>query len=96
MKIATQNRLAHYQVEYDECCQRGAILQQQRNTKLMEVNQWASYLSINNGDASARKNWRRAQQELRSIDSEMRKLQVRLATLQRQINTEKMKIQSGR
>lgn len=96
MKIQTQNRLAHYQVEYNECCEQGQLVQRQIQAQQIVVNQYMAYLQRNAGDKNARKQYNEACRELQKLNTQSRHIQTRLATLQRQINMEKMKIQRGR
>lgn len=96
MRIDTNNRLAHYQVEYTECCEQASILQRQIQIKTIEVNQWLAYLNSNNGDAKSRAKYREATRDLSALHTQLRRVNSRLITLQRQINVERNKIQRRR
>ena len=88
MKIATDNKLAHYQVEVNEINEQLGMLNQQYMIQQQQVQQLGSYLSMNNGDTQARQRYRKATQELGSIGTKIRQKQRRLQTLQRQIMIE--------
>lgn len=96
MKIATQNRLAHYQIEYNEICEQSGILNNQLLLKQQEYNNLQRYLSCNQGDKGVRQQFRQCAKDITSIQSKLRQNNVRLATLSRQIEVEKRKIMTGR
>lgn len=96
MKIATNNQLAHLQVEYDETLQQCQILSNQLSYKRQEYTVLANYLNVNSGDQSARKRFREIQKGIRHIESELRKNNQRIASLQRRIQIEHNKTMMGR
>lgn len=96
MKIQTNNRLAHYQVEYTELQERLNLLNGQEYNVMNEINQYNTYLGYNNGDRLARQSCRSANQRLRSIRSEKMRIARRLNTLTRQMQIEQNKIRYGR
>lgn len=96
MKVQTQNRLAHYQVEYQEVREQTCMLQNQMSYLQNQLINLQQYLSVNNGDKMARQNFRRVQRELNSAKSQIFRNMRRLSTLERQINTEGLKVMRGR
>lgn len=96
MKIATNNQLAHLQVEYDETLQQCQILQNQLVFKQQECNVLTNYLNANQGDRSARQRYRDITKGIRHIQSELRKNNQRLGSLKRRILIEKNKMMTGR
>lgn len=96
MKIATNNQLAHLQVEYDETLQQCQILSNQLGCKRQEYNMLVNYLNVNSGDRTARQRLRDTQKGIRNIESELRKNNQRIMSLQRRIQCEKNKMMMGR
>lgn len=96
MKIATNNQLAHLQVEYDETLQQCQILSNQLGCKKQEYSMLLNYLNVNGGDRDARQRLRDTQKGIRHIESELRKNNQRIMSLQRRIQIERNKIAMGR
>lgn len=96
MKIATQNRLAHYQVEYNEICEQNVVLNNQLLLQQQEFNNLQRYLNCNQGDARARQQLRKCSRDLCSTQTKLRQNNIRLGTLTRQIDVERRKIMTGR
>lgn len=93
MRIQSQNRLAHYQCEYAEVSEQ--ILMQQNQLPGLQ-NQIASlqqYLNCNNGDRKARSDYSKLVQRYNGICGNIKRNQMRLQTLFRQICAEKQKIE---
>lgn len=95
MKIATNNRLAHLQVEYDETLQQSQVLMNQQVFKNQELAQLVNYLNFNAGDRNARQRYRDLVRELNHIQSELRKNDKKLVSLQRRIGIEGANIQTN-
>lgn len=92
MKIGTQNRLAHYQCEYQELCEQTQMLQGQVAPLQMQINQLQQYCSMNNGDRAQMANLRQQMTRLNTLVNTIARNQRRLQTLERQIATENNKI----
>ena len=92
MKIQTQNKLAHLQCEYQELCEQTQMLQAQIPTLQAQVQQLYYYLNCNNGDKRARSDYSKALQRLNSLNATIRRNQMRLVTLSRQISQESVRI----
>lgn len=92
MKIQTQNRLAHYQCEYNEIIEQTQMLQSQLPALQDQVVAMQQYLNINNGDRKARSDYSKLIQRYNSIMCTINRNQMRLQTLQRQIMCENQKI----
>lgn len=96
MRIATNNRLAHYQVEYQELNEQTAMLRNQLPGLEAQIAQLGNYLSVNGGDRMARSEYAKLRQRYSSISSAIRRNIVRMQTLQRQIAGEANKAMYGR
>lgn len=96
MKVQTQNRLAHYQVEYQEIREQTCMLQNQFGYLQNQLVNLQQYLSVNNGDKMARQNLRQVQRNLNSTKSQIFRNMRRLSTLERQISVEGSKVMRGR
>lgn len=96
MKLQTNNRLAHYQVELNEVQEQTIMLQARLQPIQAELANLQSYLSCNNGDKYVRQQYKRKVMEFRSLCTKIRKNSVRINTLQRQIMCEASKIQRCR
>lgn len=92
MKIQTQNKLAHFQCEYNELCEQTQMLQAQIPALQAQVQQLYCYLNCNNGDKRARSDYSKALQRLNSLNNTIRRNQMRLVTLSRQIAQENARI----
>ena len=104
MRIATNNRLAHYQVEYQELNEQTAMLRNQLPGLEAQIAQLGNYLSVNGGDRMARSEYAKFRQRYSSISSAIRRNIVlhfhycptHYQTLQRQIAGEANKAMYGR
>lgn len=92
MKIQSQNRLAHYQCEYNEVLEQTQMLQNQLPGLQDQLINMQQYLNCNNGDRKARTDYSKLLQRYNSISCTIRRNQMRLQTLQRQIMCENQKI----
>lgn len=88
MKIATHNRLAHYQVEFQELQEQTAMLNTQLPGLLSQIQQMQAYLTANGGDRRARHQFAELNRRYNSVCSSIRRNTVRMQTLQRQIQAE--------
>lgn len=96
MKIKTNNRLAHYQVELGELREQTYALQATCGHLEQEIGVLNNYLLSNNGDSHSRTLLRCKMKEFRSLQSKINRNIRRMNTLTRQISIEGMKIQRGR
>lgn len=96
MRIATGNRLAHYQVEFQELQEQTAMLNGQLPGLQNQIVHLQGYLSMNQGDKRARQELAELQRRYRTICSSIGRNNVRLNTLQRQIQGECNKAMYGR
>lgn len=88
MKIQTNNRLAHWQVELQELQEQTSMLNAQLPGLQSQMQQLQGYCSVNGGDRKAMQSLRQLQQRQRQIVSSINRNQRRMATLQRQIQAE--------
>lgn len=93
MKIQSQNRLAHYQLEYQELMEQTNMLIAQLSTAQAEVANLFAYLQCNDGDRRARSDYSKAIQRVNHLQSSINHNNLRCVTLQRQIAIENNKIQ---
>ena len=91
MRIATNNRLAHYQVEFQELQEQTAMLNAQLPGLMSQIQQTYAYLQVNGGDRRARQQYSELNRRYNSICASVRRNTVRMQTLQRQITGECMK-----
>lgn len=88
MKIATTNRLAHYQVEFQELQEQTAMLNAQLPGLQSQIASMEQYLRMNGGDRKARSEYTKLRQRYNSTCASIRRNTVRMQTLQRQISGE--------
>ena len=96
MKIATSNKLAHYQVEFQELQEQTAMLNAQLPGLMQQMRTMESYLSVNSGDRKARTEYTTLCKRYNSTCTTIRRNSMRLQTLQRQITAECAKATYGR
>lgn len=96
MKIATHNRLAHYQVEFQELQEQTNMLNGQLPGLQSQIVHLQGYLSANQGDRQARSQLVELQRRANAISSSIRRNMTRMGTLQRQIQGEYNKAMYGR
>ena len=92
MKIGTQNRLAHLQVEYQELNEQTMMLQNQVAPLNASIQQYQNYLSYNQGDRVSLKKYREALNRHNSLLNQIRRNQNRLANLSMQITREMQRV----
>lgn len=92
MRIQSNNRLAHYQVEFQELQEQTAMLNAQLPGLQQQIASLEQYLSCNAGDRKARQNYSQVRQRYNSTCSSIRRNAMRMQTLQRQIAIEGNKI----
>lgn len=95
MRIATQNRLAHYQCELNELLEKLPMMQQQLASMCPQINSLASYCQFNNGDRDAMARYRKLMSNYRSLQTQFRKTQARICVLQTNIAKESQRIMMG-
>lgn len=95
MNIATQNRLAHLQVEYQEVTEQTQMLQAQLPALTSQLGTLEQYLSYNNGDRKARADYSKTLQRYNSICNTIRRNNLRIQALSRQIAIENQKIMNA-
>lgn len=88
MKIATNNKLAHYQVEFQELQEQTAMLNGQLPALQSQIASMEQYLRVNGGDRKARGEYTRLRQRYNATCTSIRRNTVRMQTLQRQISGE--------
>lgn len=96
MKIGTQNRLAHYQVEFQELQEQTAMLNAQLPGLMSQLQSIEQYLRMNGGDRTARANYNGVRQRYNQTCTAIRRNTMRMQTLQRQIAGECNKAMYGR
>lgn len=96
MKIQTNNRLAHYQVELNEVSEQTYMLQVNIGHLYQEINVLSNYLSANSGDLHSRNMYKAKVKEYRSLKSKVNRNTRRIETLRRQIALEGSKMMRGR
>ena len=96
MKIATNNRLAHYQVEFQELQEQTAMLNAQLPGLQSQIASMEQYLRANGGDRKARAEYSKLRQRFNATSTSIRRNTVRMQTLQRQIAGECNKAMYGR
>lgn len=96
MKIRTNNRLAHYQVELNEVSEQTYMLQVNMGNLYQEINVLSNYLSVNSGDLHSRNMYKAKVKEYRSLKSKVNRNTRRIETLRRQIALEGSKMMRGR
>lgn len=94
MKIGTDNKLAHLQLEYNELYEQTCTLGAVANTTLNMVRYYETYLSSNGGDRSAIAEYRKAITKYRSVVSQINRNNYRLQSLIRRINEETIRLQA--
>lgn len=92
MKIQSQNRLAHYQCEYNEIVEQTQMLQGQLVGIQSQLVSMQQYLNVNNGNRRARTDYSKLLQKYNQMCNTINRNQMRLQTLQRQIMQESQKI----
>ena len=92
MKIGTQNKLAHYQCEYRELYEQTMMLQNQVAPLQAQISQLQQYCAVNNGDRRQMTELRKSIQRLNTLSNTIKRNQMRMVTLQRQITTESNRI----
>lgn len=95
MKIATQNRLAHYQCELNELSEKVPYMQQQLAAMCPQLTSLASYCQYNNGDRNAMARYRKLMSDYKSLQTQLRKTQARICVLQSNIAKEAQRIRFG-
>lgn len=95
MRIQTSNKLAHLQAEYMEVSQQTACLENQVQFKRAQIAQLESYLCKNNGDRQMTMQYRKNCRELNTLCNKIARNKSRLANLQRGIQAESYRAQSG-
>lgn len=92
MKIQTQNKLAHYQAEYQEVTEQSQMLQAQLSSLQQQIASMEAYLRTNNGDRKARTDYSNLIKRYNSFVNTIKRNNMRLETLSRQIAIENQKI----
>lgn len=92
MKIGTQNRLAHLQVEYQELNEQTMMLQNQVAPLNASIQQYQNYLSYNQGDRESLRKYRESLNRYNSLINQIRRNQNRLANLSMQITKEMQRV----
>ena len=92
MKIQTQNKLAHYQAEYQEVSEQSQMLQAQLPALQQQIASMETYLRVNNGDRKARTDYSNLVRRYNSLVNTIKRNNMRLETLNRQIAIENQKI----
>lgn len=95
MKIATGNKLAHYQAEYNELMEQLKMLEARVPYIQGDIKVLQCYLSLNQGDTSARSDYQRDCSILKHINAQIIQKQRRLSTLTGQIQYEQNKAMYG-
>lgn len=95
MKIQSQNKLAHYQVEYQEVTQQSQMLQAQLPNLQQQIANMEAYLRVNNGDRKARTDYSNLIKRYNSLNNTIKRNSMRLETLSRQIAIENQKIMNA-
>lgn len=88
MRIQSNNRLAHYQVELQELQEQTAMLNAQLPGLQSQIVSMQHYLSQNCGDRKARGEVSALQRRYQHMCTSIRRNSVRMQTLQRQITAE--------
>jgi len=96
MKIATGNRLAHYQIEYNELIEQTTLLNQTLIYKQQEYQVLCNYFSVNQGDKNARTRLNKSARDIKSLRSNIERNKRRMLTLQRQMKIEMNKVYGRR
>ena len=96
MKIATENRLAHYQVEYQELQEKIRVQTSLLAPLQSQIQQLNSYLQYNNGDRAAMKNYRRLMCEYNSTINSIRRYTMRMQSLAVRMNNENYRVNTPR
>ena len=92
MKLQTQNKLAHYQTEYQEVTEQSQMLQAQLPALQQQISSMEAYLRVNNGDRKARTDYSNLVRRYNSLNNTIKRNYMRLETLNRQIAIENQKI----
>ena len=92
MKIQTQNKLAHYQAEYQEVTEQTQMLRAQLPSLQQQILNMEAYLRVNNGDRKARTDYGNLVRRYNSLNNTIKRNCMRLETLNRQIAIENQKI----
>lgn len=95
MKIQSQNKLAHYQAEYQEVTQQSQMLQAQLPNLQQQIANMEAYLRVNNGDRKARTDYSNLIKRYNSLNNTIKRNSMRLETLSRQIAIENQKIMNA-
>ena len=95
MRVGTQNRLAHYQVEFQELQEQTAMLNAQLPGLMSQIQSLEAYLRANGGDRTAKQNYNNARSRYNQTCTAIRRNTVRMQTLQRQIAGECNKAMYG-
>ena len=94
MRLQTNNKLAHYQCEYQELCEQTAMLQNQVPALQAQIAQLQAYCNVNCGDRAAIGNLKKLLTRMRTLSNNIARNQQRLNTLARQIQNEQARIQA--
>lgn len=92
MKIQTQNKLAHYQAEYQEVTEQSQMLQAQLPALQQQIASTEAHLRVNGGDRKARTDYSNLVRRYNSLVNTIKRNNMRLETLSRQIAIENQKI----
>lgn len=92
MKIATCNRLAHYQVEFQELQEQTAMLNAQLPSLMSQMANIENYLAVNSGDRSARASYSQLRQRYNSTCASIRRNSMKMQTLQRRMAMESYRL----
>ena len=95
MKIQSQNKLAHYQAEYQEVTQQSQMLQAQLPNLQQQIANMEAYLRVNSGDRKARTDYSNLIKRYNSLNNTIKRNSMRLETLSRQIAIENQKIMNA-
>lgn len=95
MKLQAQNKLAHYQAEYQELSQQTQMLQGQLPAMEKQLQFMLAYLNENSGDRKVRADYSNLLRKYNALSNTIKRNCMRLNTLSRQIATENQKIMAA-
>lgn len=96
MRIATTNKLAHLQIEYQTLLNQTSMLQTQYNSDYAQCCQLIAYTRSNPGDRRCIAEAKKQSQRCRSLQSNINRNHARLRSLEGQIQREQYRLMCGR
>jgi predicted nucleic acid-binding Zn-ribbon protein len=92
MSYQAQNKLMRYQSDYQAVYNQSMLLSQQIQPLQAQLSSLQQYLAQNPDDRNAKANYNKSLQRLNSLNNQIRRNDMRLSTLTRQITVEQQRI----